>query len=147
MLKIGHLELLKELYSKLIIPKAVFLEIEKGKEKPFYINLSELDWIEVKEIANRDSLSFLFDLDDGEAETLILAKELIADLVIIDEKMGRSFAKRLGFNLTGTIGILLKAKEKKLVPSIKSLLIELSGKGTWINPKLMDKAIKMAKED
>jgi len=78
---------------------------------------------------------------------LILAKELNADLVIMDEIMGRRYSKQLGFNLTGTIGILLKSKEKGLIESIKDLLSELMKKGTWLSPKLISKAIKLAHEE
>ena len=61
--------------------------------------------------------------------------------------MGRRYAKRLEFNLTGTIGILLKAKEKGLIKSLRVLLTELVEKGTWLNPKLISKAIELADEE
>ena len=146
LLKINKLNLLRELYGKITIPKAVFQEIENGKEKPYYQNLSLLDWIEIEDIANKESRTYFFDLDDGEAEVLILANEQNADLVILDEVMGRMYAKRLKLNLTGTIGILLKAKEKGLIKSLRKLLNELKEKGTWLNPQLISKAIELANE-
>ncbi len=146
LLKVDKLNLLKELYTKIIIPKAVCLEIEKGKEKPYYHDLTQIEWIEIKEIANPDSKDYFFDLGDGEAEVLILAKELNADLIIMDEIMGRRYSKQLGFNLTGTIGILLKAKEIGLINSVHDLLTELTKKGTWLNPKLIKKTIELANE-
>jgi predicted nucleic acid-binding protein len=123
------------------------LEIENGKERPYYQDLTQIDWIEIQEVRNPDSRACFLDLDDGEAEVLILAKELNADLVIMDEIMGRRYSKQLGFNLTGTIGILLKSKEKGLIISIKDLLTELIEKGTWLNPKLVSKAIQLANEE
>jgi len=147
LLKVDKLDLLKELYEKVIVPKAVYLEIENGKEKPYYQDLSQIDWIEIQEIINPDSRAYFLDLDDGEAEVLILAKEINADLVIMDEIMGRRYSKQLGFNLTGTIGILLKSKEKGFIESIKGLLTELIKKGTWISPKLISKAIRLANEE
>jgi len=147
LLKVDKLDLLKELYEKMIVPKAVYLEIENGKEKPYYQDLSQIDWIEIQEIINPDSRAYFLDLDDGEAEVLILAKEINADLVIMDEIMGRRYSKQLGFNLTGTIGILLKSKEKGFIESIKGLLTELIKKGTWISPKLISKAIRLANEE
>jgi predicted nucleic acid-binding protein len=146
LLKIGKLDLLEKMYSKIIIPKAVFEEIENGKEKSYYVDLSLIDWIDIREISNTDSRSYFVDLDDGEAEVLVLAKELKADLVIMDELMGRRFAKQLDYNLTGTIGVLLKAKENKVIPSIGKLLNELTEKGTWISPKLIEKVLGIAKE-
>ena len=112
----------------------------------YYQNLLQIDWIEIEHIKNTDSCSYFIDLDDGEAEVLILAKEQNADLVILDEIMGRRYAKELEFNLTGTIGVLLKAKEKGLIKSVKKLLSELTEKGTWLNPKLISKAIELANE-
>lgn len=146
LLKVKKLELLKELYTELIIPEAVFDEIEKGNRKNYYQDLRKIDWIRIVKIANSDSVDYFFDLDKGEAEVLILAHEQNADLVIIDELAGRNYAKRLELNLTGTIGILLKAKEKKLISSIKSILKELQVKGSWINPKLVEKALTLADE-
>jgi len=64
----------------------------------------------------------------------------------MDEIMGRRFAKQLEFNLTGTIGILLKAKEKGLINSVSELLTELTEKGTWLNPKLISSIRKLSKE-
>jgi len=107
----------------------------------------QIDWIEIQEIKNPDSRAYFLELDDGEAEVLILAKETNADLVIMDEIMGRRYSKQLGFNLTGTIGILLKLKEIGLIESIKDLLTELIKKGTWLSPKLIAKAIKLANEE
>lgn len=147
LLKIDKLDLLKELYGKVIVPLAVYQEIEKGKEKPYYKDLTSLDWIEIRNIKNSNSREYLIDLDDGEAEVLILAKETNADLVILDEIMGRRYAKQLEINLTGTIGILLKAKEKGLIGSIKNLMTELENKGTWLNPKLISKVLKIANEE
>jgi len=131
LLKIDKLNLLRDLYGVVLIPKAVFLEIEAGREKPYYKNLREMDWIRIEDIRSVESRTYFFDLDDGEAEVLILAKEQDADLVILDEIMGRRYAQQLDFNITGTVGILLKSKEKGLVSSIGSLLKELTEKGTW----------------
>jgi predicted nucleic acid-binding protein len=146
LLKIGKLHLLKELYGNVTVPMAVFQEIERGKEKPYYQNLTLLDWIDIQGIKNQDARAYFIDLDEGEAEVLILAKEQNAELVIMDEILGRRYAQQLGFNLTGTIGILLKAKEKGLIESLKALLTELTEKGTWLSPKLISKTIKLANE-
>ena len=147
LLKLNKIDLLKELYGIVIVPFAVFQEIEEGKEKPYYQDLTSLDWIDIRNIMNPHSKENLIDLDDGEAEVLILAKEIDADLVILDEIIGRRYAKRFDINLTGTIGVLLKAKEKGLITSIKILMEELVEKGTWLNPKLISKVIKMANEE
>jgi predicted nucleic acid-binding protein len=146
LMKINKLFLLKELYQKIIIPSAVFEEIENGKDKPFYQNLKKFDWIQIHKIKNQPSIKYIFDLDKGEAEVLILADEIQADLIIMDEVMGRRYAKQLEFRLTGTIGILLKAKELGLITSLKEHIDELIEKGTWLSPSLVSKALKIAEE-
>ncbi len=147
LLKIDKLSLLKELYGEVVIPFAVFQEIEAGRHKPYYQNVNQVSWIKIEQVKNSDSRSFFVDLDNGEAEVLILAKELNADLVIMDEIMGRRYARQLGMEITGTLGVLLKAKEKGLIHSVRELLTELKKKGTWINPKLFKKIILLSKEE
>lgn len=147
LLKIGKLSILKDLYKSIIIPKEVFNEIENGKNKSYYINLLEIEWIEIKEIKDKKSLSYFLDLDKGEAETIILANEINADLVIIDEKLARYHAKHANLKVTGTLGVLLKAKRKGKIKSIKTLLNELKEKGIWLNDKLVERVLKLANEN
>lgn len=146
LVKIGKLNLLKELYGVISIPNAVYKELEKGKEKPFYHDIKKIEWIKIVEIKNKQIQSFLFDLDEGEAEAIILAKEMNADLLVLDEKLGRQYAKKLNIKLTGTIGILLKAKDKGLINSVGILLNSLVEQGIWLNPKLVEKALELANE-
>lgn len=77
---------------------------------------------------------------------MILANEINADLVILDELMGRRYAKQLDLNITGTIGILLKAKELGLIDSLSDLLQELMAKGTWLNPQFIARILKITGE-
>lgn len=91
LLKIDKLDLLRKIYGTVIIPKTVFLEIERGKNKPYYTDLTKIEWIDIQEIEDRKSLHYFFDLDAGEAETIVLATEIEADLVIVDEILGRRF--------------------------------------------------------
>lgn len=146
LLKIDKLWLLNELYQQISIPQAVFQEIENGKSKPYYKDLTKNTWINIEVISGHETSKHLSDLGAGEYETLILAQERKADLVIMDERMGRNYAKQLGFKLTGTIGILLKAKQNHLLPSIKEVMEELTKKGTWLNPKLIHRTLELAGE-
>jgi len=147
LLKINKLHLLKDLYTRITIPLAVFNEIEKGREKDYYTDLSQIKWITIKEIKDEHLMARFGNLDDGEAEVLVLAKEQNADLVLMDELMGRKYAKNLKIKLTGTIGILLKAKEMGKIKSVKNALTELIEKGTWISPKLLSTALKLSNEE
>lgn len=78
------------------------------------------------------------DLHSGEAEVIVLANELDADLVIIDETLGRRFAKNAGLKVTGTIGVIIKAKEQGHIKKVMPLLNELNDDGVWFSNKLLD---------
>ena len=108
---IGQLKILKDLYDEIILPQAVYDEI-KAKIAYGYEEV-EADFIKVKQIKGpkyRDLL--LNQLDLGEAETIILATEINADLVIIDDSIAYKIATNSGLNAIRTLSILLKAKER-----------------------------------
>lgn len=146
LLKLGKLELLRDLYGEVFIPKAVFYEVEAGKHKSFYRDLSNSDWIKIVTIAETNAVRYFLDLDAGEAEAIILATETKADLIILDEKLGRFYAKHANLTVTGTIGVLLKAKSTGLIKAVKPLLIELTEKEVWISEKLITEITRLAGE-
>jgi predicted nucleic acid-binding protein len=65
LLKLSKLELLKELYGTIIIPTAVFYEIEAGKEKEYYCDLSKIDWIQILKIRDLQAVKYFLELDAG----------------------------------------------------------------------------------
>lgn len=146
LLKLSRLDILKELYSEISIPVAVFQEIEAGKNKEYYQDLSKTNWINIHEIQDKQALKYFIDLDAGEAESIILATEIGADLVIIDEKLGRFHAKHAELRMTGTIGILIKAKNQGIISDLKPLLYKLTEKDVWISEKLIRDILKQVKE-
>ena len=136
LLKLDRLDLLQSLYGQINIPEAVYKEIEAGKSKGFYQDLSQIDWINIIQIKNELAVKYFIDLDAGEAEAIVLATELSADLIVLDEKLGRLHAKHADLKVTRTLGILTKAKIQGLVPELKPLLNELIEKGIWISERL-----------
>ena len=112
------------LFDEIYIPKAVFHEaVVLGKGKYGSADIENTAWFNVVEIANKDLRdSIALSLDHGEAEVIALAKELGINTVVIDEYAGRRYAKMLDINVVGTLGILLKAKEKGLIQQIKPLM-------------------------
>ncbi|MBN2636828.1 MAG: DUF3368 domain-containing protein [Prolixibacteraceae bacterium] len=146
LLKLSKIEILKDLYSEIVIPRAVYKEFKAGKDKEFYQDLSRIKWIKIKDIKDELSVKYFLDLDAGEAETIILASEIEADTVILDEKLGRIYAKHAGLKVTGTIGVLVKAKKEGLIDQVKPLLMELTEKGVWINERLIAEVCKIVDE-
>ena len=142
---LGKLEILKKLYGRIIISEAVYKELVRGEGKPGS-EIGSIDWIDVRTLAPQFKKYLEFDLDEGEAETIALSEEIGANLVLIDEYWARKIAEYKGLKYTGTLGVLLKAKEKGLIKEIKSLLNELLNRGFWISTELCNAVLKEAGE-
>jgi predicted nucleic acid-binding protein len=144
--RIGRLDLLPALFGEIIVPPAVYREVTGGGSLPGAGDLSQASWLKLTDIEDRRGLvRLLSSLDAGEAEVLILARELRATAAI-DEKRGRRIAEELGVPQTGTVGILLAAKKSGLISSIRPLLNELSAKGIRLSSRLYDEACRLAGE-
>ncbi len=128
------------------IPQEVFNEIEAGKHKKYYLNLLTFEWIKIEQIQDRKSIAYFLDLDKGEAEAIVLATESEADLILLDESLGRFHAKHAGLRVTGTIGILVKAKKQGLISELKPLILELKDKGVWFSESLIERILELANE-
>jgi len=63
LLKLNRLELLQKLYEQICIPVAVYNEIEAGVAKSYYKDLSQIDWIRIAEIQDRQAVKYFLDLD------------------------------------------------------------------------------------
>ncbi|MBK8922096.1 MAG: DUF3368 domain-containing protein [Saprospirales bacterium] len=125
--RINHLFLLERLFGRVILPDAVFQEILQLRS--FGYDLKEIltaDWIEVKSATNVSEVgNLLHHLDLGEAEAIVLAKELHADLLVMDESKGRAMAQQEGITIIGLAGILVEAKAAGHITSVKLLLDRL----------------------
>lgn len=144
---IEQLHLLRLLYTEVLIPPAVRAEISAGSAgRPGYRELNRADWIRTVSLLDPRRADLLSDLDRGEAEVLALAQELNADLVIVDERLGRRHATRLGFPLTGTLGVLLKAKAQGYLHEVKSLIVRLQAGGIRLDDFLVEEALQLAGE-
>lgn len=85
---------------------------------------ASLDWIHIERIGNTtDRKIYSTRLHAGDVEVMILAREIPrADLVIIDDNTAKKTAKYLGLTVTGTIGVLMEAKEQGIITSIASYI-------------------------
>lgn len=143
--RIGKLDILNKLYHKIVIPKAVEKEILSDPLKEFSLN--KLPWIEVKPLGQPLCVEILSsDLGLGESEALSLGLELKADLILLDEIAARDIAESIGLRFTGTLGILLKAKEKKLIHSVKELIEQLILCEFRVSEQLCKDILELAKE-
>ncbi|MFN8285240.1 MAG: DUF3368 domain-containing protein [Chitinophagales bacterium] len=146
---IEELHLLKDIYGGVIIPPAVHSEIlalrALGKNIESFTNAS---WIElVNPDKNWITEIERFNLDKGETQAIALCKTINADLLLIDEKLGRALAKDLGISTTGLLGTLVKAKNAGKIKSVKVIMDSLKDKaGFWITDSLYTEVLKLCKE-
>ena len=146
LLCLDRLELLCQLYGEVLIPQAVHSEFLATERATRQAALAAAPWISVTALARPQRTRVYVGLGAGEAEVLALAEERAARLVIIDELRGRRYARRLGLPLTGTLGVLLLAKERALITAVSPLLDRLLAEGLYLAPRLIHKVRKLAGE-
>ena len=143
---IGRLDLLESLFGEIAIPQEVANEFLAAEALARRRDLDEAPWIMVTPVSERRRVVAYASLDLGEAEVLALAEELNARLLIIDEDKGRRFARRLGFPVVGTLGVLLLAKEHDLVKRVGPVIDDLRDAGLYLAPSLIAKVLSLANE-
>lgn len=139
--KINHLDILRKFFGKIIIPQAVWTEVvEKGKGRPGSKEVQEANWIEVKKVKNIIGIEALkHEIGTGESETLVLAKELNADIVLIDDRIAREIARSMDLNVAGTLSIIYEAINNKFINNNFKEIIKLMRKNNiWISDELFD---------
>jgi predicted nucleic acid-binding protein len=143
---LGRLDLLRELYGEVWMPQAVHDEFVATERAQRLSALRGAPWIVTVSVSSPQHVKVYVGLDLGEAEALTLAEEHAARLVIVDEHKGRRYARRLGIPLTGTLGVLLLAKERGLVDRLAPLLADLGDAGLYLDVELIDRVLALAGE-
>ena len=141
---IGLFNLLASLYSALLVPQAVWDEIVvSGANLPGAQELRGASWVTMVAVQNQPLVQALRqELDAGEAEAIALTLEANADLLIMDERLGRETARHLGLRYTGTIGVLVDAKSSGLIELIRPHLDALRQQaGFWIHDNLYQRVL------
>ncbi|MCU0445224.1 MAG: DUF3368 domain-containing protein [Microscillaceae bacterium] len=101
-------------------------------------------WIKIENIEKpQETLSWESDLDAGEIEAIQLAQAKKADLLLTDDQKARDVAANLGLKVKGSIGVLMTAKEQKIIAEVKMYLDKMiSQAGFWVSPNLYDSVLK-----
>ncbi len=144
--QIQRFALLQSLYGEVVIPPAVERELKART------HLHEgLEWalLRVVEPKSSEMVTLLSEsLDLGESEAIVLATEINADLLLIDEVDGREAARKLGLRFTGLLGVLLEAKERGFVASMSVELDRLVKATTFrIHPEVRQRVLRLAGEE
>ncbi len=142
---IGKIVILKHFFNNVYIPKAVYDEI-KSKRAYGYREIDD-KFFKVQNIKDEFAQNILLnDLDLGEAQTIVLAKEMNADIVLIDETIGYIIAKSQQLNVKRTLSFLIASKKKGYIDEVKPLLDEMIDKGRWISNRVYRDVLKFCGE-
>jgi predicted nucleic acid-binding protein len=145
---IVRLGLLCEFYDEVIVPPAVWREVvELGAQRTGVKEVRQAaaeGWLQIKSPTSTATLAFLRgQLDAGEAEAIALALEQSPEILLLDEEFGRSIARQFGLKITGTVGILIRAKLTGRIPSLRQELDQLRGPGRcYLSESLYQTALK-----
>ena len=129
--KIGQLNILPQLFGKIIIPEAVYYEVViRGSGKAGAEEVKNADWIENQKVKNELAVrAFRINLGFGESEVIALANECQADFIRLDLCQARQTAEELELPVIGTIAILQKAIEKGIIENLPTVLENLRNAG------------------
>jgi predicted nucleic acid-binding protein len=134
---IGELELLHKLYGQITTTPEI--EIEYGEGLP--------EWVEIATVKDKYRQQLLeMQIDKGESSAIALALETPDCILILDDYKGRKIAAQLGLTYSGTIGVIIKAKLKGIIPSVKPLLEKIKQTDFYLSYELELLALKEAKE-
>lgn len=135
--KINALFILKELFQFVLTTPEV--QIEFGYPLP--------GWVIVESVTDESLLKkYNQFVDRGEASAMVLAREVNSDYIILDDKEARKFAEKLGLNVKGTMGILLIARQKELIPSLKHYLDLVQLTNFRVSKAIIERLLKDAGE-
>jgi hypothetical protein len=146
--KLDHPDLLRSAAETVCVSQAVIDEIQaKPDEAALAVDHACHSWLSVRQVGNQQAVEILLaDLGRGEAETIVLAKELEANRVVIDDLDARRYARRIGLELIGTLGLLLLARLEGKIISLGQEIERLEAAGFRAAPELVESLLLEAGE-
>ncbi len=144
--RIDNLELLHQLAGTVHVPQAVYDEVVptgQGERK-----VEQAQWLVRHQVKERNAVERLSGrLGRGEAEAIVLARQLNADFVILDDATARRIAENEGCRVLGLLGLLIHAKERGLVPAVRPILDRIISVGFYIDDALYRTVLRASGED
>ncbi|RYY35296.1 MAG: DUF3368 domain-containing protein [Sphingobacteriaceae bacterium] len=134
---IGELEILRSLYGTIVTTSIIASEY--GDSLP--------DWIIIEDVKDASKQKLLeLQIDKGEASAIALALEKPGSTIILDDNKARKVARQLNLVITGTIGILVKAKLQGIIPSVRTIFDKVKQTNFRITEEIEKAALKEAGE-
>ncbi len=134
---INKLDLLHQTYGQIVTTEEIATEY----------NLVLPEWIEILSVVDKNNQQIIeLQLDKGESSAIALALETPNANIILDDYKARKIAKQLKLDVTGTIGVIVKAKLKGIISSIKPILNEIDKTNFRLSEDVKNQALKEAGE-
>src|SRR5688572_3925573 len=134
---IGELDLLQKVYGQIITTAEVAFEF--GETLP--------EWVQINAPVDKYRQKILeLQLDKGEASAIALALEISESTIILDDQKARKIAENLGLEITGTIGVIIKAKLLDIIPSVKPFLNKIKNTNFRLSNEIEQQTLKEAGE-
>ncbi len=135
--KIGHIEILNQLFGQIVTTSVIAQEFDRPLP----------EWIHLQEPVDKNYQNIIqTSVDKGEASAIALAIELDDCLLIIDDMKGRQLAIQLGLTITGTLGVIVNAKESGFISSVKPLLEQIKQTNFRMSDKVEQEILRKAGE-
>ena len=132
------IHILKDVYKEIYITEEVHKEFGNKIE----------DWIKIKDVKNKNYTKLLNTfIDLGESSTIALSYEINNSIMILDDLKARKIAKSMNLKYTGTLGVLLRAKEKGIISSVKPIMNQLKLQNFFISESVEKQILMLAKEN
>lgn len=145
--RIGHLELLRDLYGVVYVPPAVVGEARRHVDEAITAGLTA-GWLSERQVGDPAQVQELEQTlgGRGEAEAIALALEVSDSLLLVDERAARELARARGLRVLGSLGVLLEAKFRGRLPTVQPLLDRLRASGFWLDDRTYSAVLQMADE-
>lgn len=145
--QIDCLELLPQLYGMITVPPAVPQELETGKLQGVDVpEVNSIEWIQIRPVASATIIPAVIDLGQGEAEVIALGLENPRSLLVFDDSLARRIADLYGLKYTGTLGVLVKAKQSGYLSAVAPVINMLRSKGMWLTDKIISDVLRLSGE-
>lgn len=143
----GHLDLLAQLTRRTLVPEPVFAELQvRGHTDRTIQALARHKWIEIVSSPPIPADVQSWGLGPGESSVLALARQSPGATVVMDDLAGRRCATSLGLPVLGTLGVVLNAKRKGLVPMARPIMDDLVRSGMYLSRDLLDQVLGLVGE-
>lgn len=145
---INRLDILNAAFGQIVIPQAVCDEttVKGFPASEFVLQAIAAKWLQVRPVSTI-APKIPPELDDGEREAITLALETGEPQILLDEREARQVAQSLGLQVIGTLGILLLAKNRKIITQVQPVLDAMINHAQyWVSRSLYEQVLRQARE-